>query len=319
LFGTDADATLPDAFFDQRAIEDDPSVAAAVFAFWHTAAEGPDVTRATAFYELSLRYYVEGLAWAGSPYAFHTVGSATAVMAGAYAAVRGMPKREAGEDFYLLNKLAKVGTIVHVPGSVVRLSSRMSDRTPFGTGASVRQALVSPQWTLYSPACFAVLRDLLSCLDVFAAHGDANRFFSQIAEFAPEPRAALSAVLEQSGMRRALGGASREAKTVESRRLRVHTWFDAFRTLKLIHAVRDGISPNLPWKEALEAAPFLGSAPATPTRQRRRSEQAEESDPELVTLRVQMARAEAERSDILAALDPRTSAGTIGNDGRSVR
>ena len=49
--------------------------------------------------------------YARSPYAFHTIGSTMAVSANHYAKVRGFPKREAGEDFYLLNKLAKVKTL----------------------------------------------------------------------------------------------------------------------------------------------------------------------------------------------------------------
>ena len=62
-------------------------------------------------YEYSLRYYVAGLTYAQSPYAFHTIGSTMAVNAEHYASVRGFPRREAGEDFYLLNKLAKVGSV----------------------------------------------------------------------------------------------------------------------------------------------------------------------------------------------------------------
>jgi hypothetical protein len=42
-----------------------------------------------------------------------------------------------------------------------------------------------------------------------------------------------------------------------------HTWFDAFRTLKLIHALRDGGIPSLPYPEALAEAPFTGLTAAT--------------------------------------------------------
>ena len=33
-------------------------------------------------------------------------------------------------------------------------------------------------------------------------------------------------------------------------------WFDAFKTLKFIHAIRDINQPNLPWAEILENKPF---------------------------------------------------------------
>jgi hypothetical protein len=54
--------------------------------------------------------------------------------------------------------------------------------------------------------------------------------------------------------------AARECKSVEARRRRVHSWFDAFRTLKFVHAVRDRCFPNVPWREALRDAPFFWSA-----------------------------------------------------------
>ena len=46
-----------------------------------------------------MSYYVAGLAMAGSGYAHHSLGSTIAVHAKSYAAVRGYPKRSAGEDF----------------------------------------------------------------------------------------------------------------------------------------------------------------------------------------------------------------------------
>ena len=280
VFSTDADATLPDAFFDQPALEARADVAAAVFPFWHTASRDADITRATSFYEVSLRYYVEGLAWAGSPYAFHTLGSAIAIRAESYAAVRGMPKREAGEDFYLLNKLAKIGAIVRVPAAAIRLASRASDRTPFGTGRSVREAIASADFKLYSPTCFVVLRDLLARLEAFSEHADVERLFSEFSEI----EELESALLEQWDARSALEGARREAKTTEMRRSRVHTWLDAFRTLKVIHAVRDGGSPALPWREAIAAAPFLDRTELL------------DADAAFVDLRTRMASAEAARS-----------------------
>jgi hypothetical protein len=42
-----------------------------------------------------------------------------------------------------------------------------------------------------------------------------------------------------------------------------HTWFDAFRTLKLVHALRDGGLPSLPWREALAEAPFTNLSAST--------------------------------------------------------
>ena len=48
-------------------------------------------------YELYLRYHTLHLAWAGSPYGYHTIGSALACTARAYAAVSGMNRRRGGD------------------------------------------------------------------------------------------------------------------------------------------------------------------------------------------------------------------------------
>ena len=158
----------PDDHFDLGDVEGRSDVAAAVFPFRHEPSPDPHVTRATALYELSLRYYVAGLAWAGSPYAFHTLGSIFAVTTDAYAAVRGFPRRDAAEDFYLLNKAAKIGNVARVASAPVRIRSRVSDRTPFGTGASVGRATMTTERVFYAPECFVGLRSVLESLSSLA-------------------------------------------------------------------------------------------------------------------------------------------------------
>src|SRR5690606_34259480 len=105
-------------------------------------------------------YHARGLAWCGSPYAFHTIGSTMACTARAYAPVAGMPKRTAGEDFYFLDKLAKAGPIEPMNGTVVQCSPRASHRVPFGTGRRMSQLLSIPDDSIcgYHPASYRALR-----------------------------------------------------------------------------------------------------------------------------------------------------------------
>ncbi len=253
IFNTDADATLPESYFDVGEVETYGRVAALVFPFWHDAGADTEIATGTALYELSLRYYVAGLAWAGSPYAFHTLGSATAVSVEAYAAVRGFPKRAAAEDFYLLNKVAKVGSVVRTTGPTIRLRSRSSDRTPFGTGASLTSAR---ERFFYPPECFSALKTVLTTLTSFATHGSVERLFIDLRELGPRVSDAVLDVFEQFDGRDALAAVSREVDDVAARLERVHVWFDAFRTLKAIHTVRAIVPPNESWKDTLERAPF---------------------------------------------------------------
>ena len=113
LHSTDADVILPHDYFERASAVQAPANAAAlVYPFSHRGEEDVALARAVQLYEISLRYYVLGLASAGSHYAHHTIGSTIAVDAIAYAKVRGVPKRTAAEDFYLLGKLAKIGAVV---------------------------------------------------------------------------------------------------------------------------------------------------------------------------------------------------------------
>jgi hypothetical protein len=260
LYGTDADATLPERHFDEA--EKHADAAAVLFPFWHRASSDPGVTRATAHYEASLRYYVAGLAFAGSPYAFHTLGSAMAVSAEAYASVRGMPKREAAEDFYLLNKVAKVGRVALGATGAVTLESRESGRTPFGTGAAVADALRGAPAKFYSPACFVALRAVLATFTRFAEHGDVNGVFTDLERSLSEAEhGAVSSAMGEKAARAALEASSRDGASGEDRLRRVHTWFDAFHTRKVVHALRDRVYPGIPALDALRSAPFVPNVP----------------------------------------------------------
>lgn len=60
-------------------------------------------------YELYLRYYQQALEYCGHPYAYTCIGSAFAVRAADYVLQGGMNKRQAGEDFYFIQKLISTG------------------------------------------------------------------------------------------------------------------------------------------------------------------------------------------------------------------
>lgn len=104
----------------------------------------------TADYELHLRYLRNGIAWAGHPYAYHTIGSSMAVKAGAYCSVNGMSVRKAGEDFYFLHKFMKRGTLRTCTDACVYITPRISQRVPFGTGHAISCALKENRSAIYT-------------------------------------------------------------------------------------------------------------------------------------------------------------------------
>lgn len=216
----------------------------AVIEFAHQEAEDPVLQEAILRYELFLRAYVLGLRWAGSPYAFHTVGSTIACTGEAYAAVRGMSRRRAGEDFYFLNKLAKLGPVGRIGGTVVRPSPRPSLRVPFGTGRRMARVLSgeeSAAGSLYAPEIFRILREWIR----LAEESPDRPGEARLAE-ARRIHPVLGRFLEEQAFPGAWEKIRRQAPGPAHLRRQFHGWFDAFRTLRAVHALRDGGLPNVP-------------------------------------------------------------------------
>lgn len=261
---SDADASLPASFFDAAEQAPDTAVLLA-HPFVHVPCGDARVDTAHALYETYLRYYVLGLRWAGSPYAWHTIGSTLAADVRAYAAVRGFPRREAAEDFYLVNKILKLGG-AHVPASEpIRIMARRSCRVPFGTGRATHALEGASHYLLYHPLCFALLGAWLDSMEEAAGTGGRSAVAHALERIgAPEHRAVLARALAMVGAEDALVAALRGAPRHTLVR-RAHEWFDAFRTRKLIHALRDGGIGALDWRAALERAPFVDARFVAPT------------------------------------------------------
>ena len=193
-------------------------------------------------YEISLYYYVNRLKHANSPYAFHTVGSTITVNAKDYALVRGTPKRLAGEDFYLLNKLAKTGLVLSASSAPIELDARVSHRTPFGTGSSIDriQCLSNPieETLYYQPAIFELLKALLARLPLIWDENKVAHTFRHddlLANWGAETGA-----FDEIG---------KQKHRLKSRQVFVkflRDWFDGFRTLKFVHYMRDKHYPSQP-------------------------------------------------------------------------
>src|SRR5512138_1299495 len=113
-------------------------------------------------YELHLRYYYQALYYTGFPDVFHTVGSSIAVKSLSYLRAGGMNRREAGEDFYFIQKLVPAGGYFTLNSTTVYPSPRSSERVPFGTGVVVgRMAEKNEKQLLtYNPGAFEDLRVL---------------------------------------------------------------------------------------------------------------------------------------------------------------
>ncbi len=236
LYQTDADATLPVHYFQPDSSL--PHAGAIVFSHRHVS-DNPALAAAAASYEAHMAHYVRGLQFARSPYAYPTLGSTLAVHVESYAAVRGFPRRDAAEDFYLLNKVAKVGGVQWLRDVVVTLQARRSQRVPFGTGPALERILGAGEVTTYNPACFALLREVQQHLETLAA--------------APAEASTLSApaatLLDNLDWPEVATRFLTQHRHAPARRKAFHDWFDAFRTLKFVRAA-EHMHPPLPLHQA---------------------------------------------------------------------
>jgi len=193
-------------------------------------------------YEIFLRYWVLGLQYARSPYAFHSIGSTIVTTAENYLAVRGMNRREEGEDFYFLNKLAKTGRIRQITKTVVYPSARVSRRVPFGTGAAVDKIVsgVCSGHRLYDPRIFTVLKEWIALMKQ-----SFNRSESQILDCARNIDQGLASFLAARGFLSIWPKIRNNVKDQKTYDRQFHGWFDGFETLKLVNYLTKNVYPQI--------------------------------------------------------------------------
>lgn len=249
IHSSDADAILPGDYFQAEKSAGD--AVAITFPFRHERARDPGQRLAMTLYELRLRYYVFGLEQAGSPYAHHSLGSCLAIRVDSYAQVRGFPRRAGGEDFYLLNKLAKLGSVYRANCEPITLQGRLSSRVPFGTGPALIELMrtrdLSNATLFYHPDGFAALGCLLAAVQNLQ---DVGRDFPGLLNiFEDQPQ--VVELLETLGLAKFLRHAAAHSKTPQAFRRHFHQWFDGFRTLKFIHGMREHGCPDLSLLESV--------------------------------------------------------------------
>jgi len=260
IHSTDADVLLPrDYFCCTEGIA--KKHIALVYPFVHVPESGYGI--ASALYDLSLRYYVESLHWAGSHYAYHSIGSLIAVDFEAYAKVRGFPKRAGGEDFYLLNKLAKVGGLLSLDAPVIKVAARPSHRVPFGTGPALNKIVegVDEHFVFYHPKIFKCLKQFLTSLE----QAEATLRDKEIkcsADIFPNLDVHILMALDSLGFCsawcHAKAHSSSRSQDSQAQFIRhMITWFDAFMTLKFIHFLRNNFYSSVALSEIEVGADYL--------------------------------------------------------------
>jgi hypothetical protein len=194
-------------------------------------------------YELHLRFYLQALAYSGFPYVFHTVGSAFAVKALQYVKAGGMNRRQAGEDFYFIQKLVPAGGYFNLNSTTVYPSPRASSRVPFGTGASIRKLSEENCQTLftYNMLAFKELRYLFGMAENF--YQLTPEEFSECYKAFPK---GLKYFIEETEWIGKMMEIKKNTSGPDSFRKRFFGWFNMFRIVKYLNLVHIEIFEKKP-------------------------------------------------------------------------
>jgi len=205
---------------------------------------GSEIFEAIIQYELHLRYYLQSVRSTGYPYAFHTVGSSFAVKADIYCKEGGMNRRQGGEDFYFIQKVAQRGNYSECNTTRVIPSPRPSERVPFGTGPVViRLSKDNQRLSTYNPQPFLILKKLFSGLEIMYSEASQDHFMKSLPEV-------LLDFLQENRFEEALLEIRKNSASLPAFRKRFWRWFNMFRIMKFLHHARETGYPDFPVGEA---------------------------------------------------------------------
>jgi cellulose synthase/poly-beta-1,6-N-acetylglucosamine synthase-like glycosyltransferase len=236
IISFDADSTVETNYFVEieQYFETHPKCTAANIHFEHPLQGNLPQSQynAIAQYELHLRYYVEALSRIHFPFAYQTVGSSFALRANAYCRQGGMNKRQAGEDFYFLQKLFESETIGNITKTKVIPSARISQRVPFGTGYAMFTMMKDdvPMYLTYTFESFTKLGELFrQTSKLFGASKEEieNIYFSL--------HISLQSYINKDEFISKIIEIQNNSKTEEGFTKRFFIWFNGFRVFKYLN------------------------------------------------------------------------------------
>jgi hypothetical protein len=176
--------------------------------------------------------------------------------------VRGFPKKAAGEDFYLLNKIVKIGIIQPLSCPLIKIQARLSERVPFGTGSALIQInkLNDPlnDYYYYHPQTFTYLKCWLTLIpQLWSLRKRESPFLEKILFLSPQYAQILCCVLTRLRIEKVFYKAYQQSQNLSTFMRYIHTWFDGLRTLQFIHYLEQHYFSSQNWEKTVEKAIFL--------------------------------------------------------------
>lgn len=252
IISTDSDCVFSPNYLKRIETEftGNKSCFAATLNFRHRIEEvsDPKQNQGIQLYENYLHYYKKAVDYTGFPDSIYTIGSAFAVRAAAYVKQGGMNRRQAGEDFYFLNKLTHLGKVTEIQDAFVYPSARVSDRVPFGTGAAMTKWMddASDLNLTYNFAAFHDLKILFDRIDSFFCVKSEK--LQPTLDSLPET---VQQYLRSLNFSAKLAELNQNSSSLVSFRKRFFQFFDAFVILRFLNFAHTNFYPRQNLSEAI--------------------------------------------------------------------
>jgi hypothetical protein len=142
--------------------------------------------------------------------------------------------------------LAKVKKINKFADTTVFPSARVSSRVPFGTGVRIKRFLSGStnEYLVYSPKCFEILRKWLKIYNAKIKLSISQKDIVKILQETKTLNSDLYSFLVINNFEENWNKILSNTKTEEQLNRQKINWMDGFRTLKLIHHLKDNNLPN---------------------------------------------------------------------------
>ncbi len=261
IISLDADTVVAENYFEAVFNEFDSNQKSNGVSIYyeHLPAKNKKIYLAITLYELHLRYYINMLRKIDFPFAFHTIGSAFAINYRAYLRQNGMPKKQGGEDFYLLNKIMLEGKYKDLTGTAVYPFARPTQKTPFGTGKTIISIICSGSNTFYTynPQAFYLLKQITSNLKILYDNNCQNYINSLPAK--------TTNFLDTINFCDNINKIKRNTTNLDSFHKAFFTWFNGFKAVKFLNYLHNEKHlPKIPVTEAIKQLSKSKNTTATP-------------------------------------------------------
>ncbi len=239
IINTDADCLLHEDYWNTILdyYQKENSKACVNLNFEHRYDEIPELKEAIISYELHLLYYVLAQRWIQYPYAYQTIGSSFAVTAIDYCKQGGMNQRQAGEDFYFINKFSVIGQLDDLDKVLVYPSSRKSLRVPFGTGKAIYKYEELNQQLTYNLEAIELFGNIIKFIPSCYESDEYQIKFNNLNQDAYQ-------YFKKEGLLEEIELCKKNCSNLKTFSNRLMKWFNPFRLMKFLHYMRDHNYPD---------------------------------------------------------------------------